>query len=114
MLYLVLEVAIDEVGLANDRDCRGERQEQESKGEHLVDQTTWSPRQRMTPFEKAGRAVGSQNDIAFFWKPLSVVGRVVGFGRRLSGNSFEDPVDCNTTLPVLKHCCGSFSSWSSS
>ena len=68
MLYLVLEVAIDEVGLADDRDCRGEGQEQQSKGEHLVDQTTWSPRQRMTPFEKAGRAVGShqKNDIAFF------------------------------------------------
>ena len=68
MLYLVLEIAIDEVGLANDRDCTGERQEQQSKSEHNVDQTTWSPRQRMTPFEKAGRAVGSrqENDIAFF------------------------------------------------
>ena len=49
MLYLVLEVAIDEVGLANDRDRRGEGQEQQGKGEHLVGQTTWSPRQRMTP-----------------------------------------------------------------
>ena len=61
-------MAIDEVGLANDRDRRGEGQEQQSKGEHLVDQTTWSPRRRMTPFEKAGRAVGyrQKNDIAFF------------------------------------------------
>ena len=81
MLYLVLEVAIDEVGLANDRDRRGEGQEQQRKGEHLVGQTTWSPRQRMTPFEKAGSAVGyrQKNDIAFFWKPLWVVWRVVGF-----------------------------------
>ena len=62
-------MAIDEVGLANDRDRRGEGQEQQSKGEHLVGQTTWSPRQRMTPFEKAGSAVGyrQKNDIAFFF-----------------------------------------------
>ena len=62
-------MAIDEVRRAKDRDRRGEGDEQQSKGEHLVGQTTWSPRRRMTPFEKAGRFVGypQKNDIAFFF-----------------------------------------------